>query len=152
MGRGALVQSKGGGVGGGFCVLHGGGFGQGGLLPSPGRPGGGGLCPTLRGYKIGLPIFVDKEKCPCIEMKRKQILHGITNLQFPNKSPFGKKPITQKAHQEKSSHQEKSPSAEVMGWKNAINLLKNCYSTHTELLMIKIIQKKTKIVNDFKCF
>ena len=38
-----------------------------------------------------------------------------------------------------------------MGWKNAINLLKNCYSTHTELLMIKIIQKKTKIVNDFKC-
>ena len=68
----------------------------------------GGLCPTLRGYKIGLPIFVDKEKCPCIEMKGKQILQGITNLQFPNKSPFGKKPITQKAHQEKSSSGKKA--------------------------------------------
>ena len=109
MGRGALVKSKGGGA----FVLHSGSFGQGGLLPSPGRPGGplsgggGGLSPTLRGYKIGLPIFVDKEKYPCIEMKRKQILQGITNLQFPNKSPFGKKPITQKAHQEKSSSGKK---------------------------------------------
>ena len=105
MGSGALVQSKGGGGGGGA-------FGQGGFCPPQEDQGGlcqggGGLCPTLRGYKIGLPIFVDKEKCPCIEMKRKQILQGITNLQFPNKSPFGKKPITQKAHQEKNSSGKK---------------------------------------------
>ena len=138
MGRGALVQSRGGGGGGAALVLHRGGF-------CPPQEEQGGLCRGWGGWG-GLPIFVDKEKCPCIEMKRKQTLQGITYLQFPNKSPFGKKPITQKAHQ------EKSPSAEVMGWKNAINLLKNCYSTHTELLMIKIIQKKTKIVNDFKCF
>ena len=38
MGRGALVQSKG---GGGLLSYIGGGFGRGGgLLPSPGRPGG----------------------------------------------------------------------------------------------------------------
>ena len=98
MGRGAFVLHRGALVRGGFRPPQ---EDQGGPLP------GGGLCPTLRGYKIGLPIFVDKEKCPCIEMKRKQILQGITNLQFPNKSPFGKKPITQKAHQEKSSSGKK---------------------------------------------
>ena len=37
MGRGALVQSKGGLL---SYIGGGGGVGQGGLLPSPGRPGG----------------------------------------------------------------------------------------------------------------